>query len=989
MAVPSPPYYRGPPMSFGSTATVSDLDSLLRAGRLSELTRALDAGESNVGALDIHRLRGELARRRRGPVTDLVAAARAHRAAGTPHAARLLASAAQALSRLGGDALAQRLLGEIPAAPDEGPEPSADEQAARSSFLAQSARGRGERGEAAQHSAAAAAAGAASDDAAALRLCAALDAWADDQAGALSALRAVRDDDDAPPAIRRQAGEVLDAIESEPARGATWVMARELPEPRAGGPLALLGRALGMALPERPVPTASHLRAALADAGVETLRAVLDEDLLRRLLGEPGVLLLLEEEQSRHAGFLLVRGLETAGRMLLVTDPAVGGAILRPLAEQWRRSELPGRGAIIVTGAGPAGADRRHALQSAGVLDDPRLALIDRCHFDPADPDVPFAHVAQLASKAVAAAPEIAMGHKRLGEALLGLLRLGKLDGEPYVERWVAETRERFPDAEWPHQIYAQALEHWGRWAEALIAWSDAGRIDPGDERNLLGQVRAAREVGGLSGNRHRLRRALAASPSDSEAWTWLAEEELAADRIDDAESAAQLAAALDSGSVPVALVRATVAERRGALDEATELLEAVADSPEGGQGIRLWRRYLCAGRWDDLRRRSERMIRDFPGSANAWSVYMDGLVALGDGDAAIEAIFASLQRVEGGPVDSFSEILLTFAAPDALPDLLARLERALGGAADPVARTARAIGFGGHPGEALAVLERLAERHPGEPNAFYALGQVRMLSGDSAGAREAFARAIEINDQFPWVRYLMAWLLLDEEPEQAIAMAAPAVEACPALFWDLIARALDRAGRAADAVELRGRLPELAGDAVEFADFLRTKRVCQPLRDLLELAVERAPTVAVRHHLALVHGAEGRHQAALDELLAAHGEACDPIVGGELLRAAALAGRGDIILERGPDLARACRADSNRYADPWIPEAMVAGAAAAAGDGSAREQFLARAGRHPHALRALARTTNALGGDSAADDLERLSAVAPGSAATIDVPEP
>src|SRR6266545_4673716 len=112
------------------TAATDDLDALLRAGQLDQLARSLEEGGDGRDALDALRLRAELARRRRGPVTDLIAAARAHRDAGTPHATRLLASAAQALSRLGGDALVMRMLGELPAAPDEPPAPAADEQAA-------------------------------------------------------------------------------------------------------------------------------------------------------------------------------------------------------------------------------------------------------------------------------------------------------------------------------------------------------------------------------------------------------------------------------------------------------------------------------------------------------------------------------------------------------------------------------------------------------------------------------------------------------------------------------------------------------------------------------------------------------------------------------------------------------------------------------------------------------------------------------------------
>ena len=972
------------------STTTGELKALLRAGRLDELTRALEADDLALEPLELHGLRGEVARRRRGPLADLVAAARAHREAATADAPRLLAAAAQALSRLGGDELAQRMLGEVPAMDAAGPALSALDEAARAGEVARAARGRGDLAEAAARSREAAAAAPESDEAASLALGAALDAWAAGLPDALAALRAVRDDERAPRGIRRQAREVLDAVESEPGRAPTWLMAPGLPEPRAGSVVGFLGRSLGVAIAEREVPTASHLRAALTAARVETLRVVLDEALVARLMGEKDILVVLEEEQSRHAAFLVVRGVETTGKLILVSDPPQGGALLRPLAEQWRRSALAGRGALVVCGAGDAGAARRRALEAAGVTDDPRLALVDRCHFDPSDPEVPFAHVAQLARQAIAAAPEIGMAHRRLGEALVALLRLGNLDSdERLVERWVAETRERFPDAEWAYQIYAEALELWERWPEALIAWCDATAIDPEDDRNLMGQVRAARRSGGFSGGRHQLRRALALRPGDAQGWAWLAEEELAAGRLGDAELAAELAAALAPGAVPVVLLKASIAERRGALDDATAMLEAVAEAPESGQGIRIWRRFLAAGRWGGLLRQSERILKLYPGSTGAWSLYMDTLIPLGQGERAISAIFESIQRVSEPPVENVSEILLAYPQPDALPALLARLEEALGGKPDPVTRIARGIGVAGRAGEAMVLLARLAERHPDDPNVHYSLGQIQMREGDAGAARAAFGRAIALHEEFPWVRYLMGWLLCaGGEPGRAIEVAAPVVDAAPVLFWDLIARALDKSGRQADAAELRGRLPEVAGDITEHAEFLRSKGLLEPLGDLLAIAAARQKTPEIRYHLALCHATAGRHAEATEEMLAAWQEAPGVGYGTALLARAARAGRRDLLLEHGPGIAAECRRDSTRYADPWIPDALVAAAAAAAGDPAPRALLLERAGRHAHALRALARASRALGSATAADDLALLAAVAPGSAALIDHPE-
>jgi len=367
--------------------------------------------------------------------------------------------------------------------------------------------------------------------------------------------------------------------------------------------------------------------------------------------------------------------------------------------------------------------------------------------------------------------------------------------------------------------------------------------------------------------------------------------------------------------------------------------------------------------------------------------VYMDALVVLGDGDRAISAIFESMQRVSEPPVDNVVEILLAFPPPDRLPPLLGRLEEALGGKPDPVTRVARGIGMAGRAAEATGLLERLGERHPDDPNVHYSLGQILLREGDRAGAQAAFGRAIALHEEFPWVRYLMGWLLIDSDPARAIEMARPVVDAAPVLFWDLIARALAAAGRETDAAELRGRLPEVAGDITEHAEFLRGKGLLEPLGELLAIAAARQATPEIRFHTALWHATAGRHTEAAEEMLAAYREAPGVGHGTALLARAARAGRGDIILEHGPAVALEARRDSTRYADPWIPDAVVAAAAAAAGDPAPRAQLVARAGHHAQALRALARASRWLGG-AAGDDRALLERVAPGSASLLDHPD-
>ena len=229
------------------------------------------------------------------------------------------------------------------------------------------------------------------------------------------------------------------------------------------------------------------------------------------------------------------------------------------------------------------------------------------------------------------------MAHARLGEALLALLRLGNLDSdERRVERWVAETRERFPDAEWAYQIYADALELWERWPEALIAWCDAtASIRTTTATSWARCARRARS-GGLSGGRHQLRRALALPPGRRPglglAGRGGAGGGAPGRRRTGGRPGGGAGARRGAGRAPPGHHR-RAARRRPTRRPA--LLEAVAERARVGTGHPHLaplpvRRPLGRPPGDTASGSSRRI----PGSTGAWSVYMDALMALGDGEA-------------------------------------------------------------------------------------------------------------------------------------------------------------------------------------------------------------------------------------------------------------------------------------------------------------------------------------------------------------------
>lgn len=965
-----------------SPLATDDLDGLVARRSWRALAAALGGADDDEPT---RRLRGELALAGSAPLVDALIAARGAQASGA-----LQQRVAAALRRAG-------LGAAFPA--DGDATPAVDPIAEALAAIAQRRAARDFAAARDQANALAAAwpdADAVHDEG----LAWALDAWAAGDDDALARLRAVRDAADGRSGDRSAAALALDAIELHPAAAQhpAWLTASVvLPEGPCGTIGALLSGLLGASVDVAPAPTASHLRAALHAAGVASVRVTLDEALLERVLGRTGVLVVLEEEQAAAAQFLLVMAVERTAKLLLVADPATPGAVIRPSQLQWRRSALAGRGALLVLGTGEAGDAARAALAAIGIIDDARLELVDRAHFDPADPEVPHAHVAQLARDAIAAAPDVPMAHRRLGEALLALGKLGRLDDdELQLEQWVKATRYRFPDAEWPLQLYAQALELWRRWPEALVAWADAEQLDPDDHRNHLGQARAVRQLGGLRGARQRLRKAATLAPDHPDVWRWLAAEELDEGNLEAAAAAADLAAVHGADDPELLVIRATLAEHHGDHAAAGRALAAAVagDAAEHGQSMRWYRHQLWRGALPELPPLTgRRFVQRYPGSSNAWAIHIDALLTSGDARGALEAVFASLQRcaMQGDLVDQTVSALLFAVAPDELSEAYGAIEARLAGVADPLVRIARGLAYdGGRLDVAVPALERLAARYPGDVNAPYSLAQVLMAGGQGDDPRVAASlrRALAQAPGFPWVRYLLAEVTLPTAPGDVPALVDPVIGAAPALFWDQLARAYAAMGNAEASATLRARIEEVAGGVLEHAGFLRRNRVLAPLAALLDVATARAPGLGVDIERAALRRDAGDHAGAAELLAPAWASRPSGWLGRALVHAAAYAGPAARAQDLAAQVAAHIRRRTDVAGDPWPTLAIAAGASAAAGDEAPRRALREHVADHPLAMLALVRAERHLAAPHLADDTAHLLALAPGAAALLTHPE-
>jgi tetratricopeptide (TPR) repeat protein len=850
-----------------------------------------------------------------------------------------------------------------------------------------------------------------------VQLYAALERWsAGAVEGATTALKAIREatheaEGDEGRYVHRATSEVLNALDrdGEVARkGPRWrLLEQRLPpsivEDECPGRSALKLALTALERPSDPLddarlPTMAHLRHALEEAGLALIRLTLDESRIESAL-EQQALVILEEERSTETGFLLLMGYDPVARLLMLRDPRRLALTIRGVEDQWRRSALHGRGALLV------GGDLEQ-LARVGLCADEHLDLVDHCDLD-AEGNVPTqARVASLAVQAIAIAPDLPMPHKRHGESLVGQLRLGNIEPAPSgpFERWLATTRLRFPNAEWPFQIYAEALELQGRYEEAGIAWSDAMSWDPYDERNFIGQARVLAQQGRLGQADQMLRRASTLKSDDVETHVRRADLALADGRLEEADLLSEIAGEIDPDAVGVLMTRASVSERRDRLDEAMGLLQRVirADPQHSFARVRLLRCHAHRGAWQEAENLAAEVYTLIPGVPRAWETAAWVAWATGDGERALSLTMTGLQRCG---VDTE----LIHRAVGVIASLLAEadVEQAVTGLAELLSATPSTLldaassfsEHGWYP-EAIHLAELARQLLPNDPNTTWRLVQILLSSTqlrrtEGEQIERLLEQTIEGTRGYPFPRIILAWRRLQQgEPTAALELLEGAdVTMAPAPIWYLQARALEALERGDEASQVRARMPELFPDGVlEPVGLLRFVGLTDLCSDLLDLLLADLPDhVDARLELARTRGRLGAYP---DQLSMFQEIDSKEVEGGRavplpwLLDAADEAGDWDLVERTSRALIAEVEQDSTSGFDAWRARAQLAGARLAQGDPGERLRLLERAPSHPDALAALVSIERRLGDPATADDEQRLQRVAPGTARSLEEKE-
>lgn len=774
--------------------------------------------------------------------------------------------------------------------------------------------------------------------------------------------------------LARAADELLSAVEQalRVAPSRKWLAVAPPPRPvRKGDAGRILLRWLLAGNPgqcsdeddDGPLPTIAHLRRELEARGLRCWRLRLSPAALAALAAEQARV-VLEEERPTATGLQLLVGYEAVAEVLLLSDPQRLGAQARLWDDHCRRSALHAQGALVVLGRDAMADAMAERLAAAGLAHDQTLELADLCDVDRDGSAPPHARVAQLAEDAMAADAALPMPHKRRGEALLAQLALGH-PVEDAFERWLLDTRRRFPDAEWPFQSYARYLERSERVHEAIVAWGDAAARDPQDERNLLGQARGLLRVGRRQQAEELARKALLRRCDAPGGETLLAQLALERRQWALAESHVELTLALAPGDTSALLVGATAAERCGRSTHARALLEqaAVQVPADVMPRLRLLRHHVDRGAWGAASDLADQIPRLAPAEAGSWHAASSVLQAAGEVAAAAQAALQGLQRC-GGSYELVERAVacLPELAPELRSSALAALGDLLAGTLEGRFALASELAEQGLVDEALALGARTLEQAPHEPSAPWALARLLLAQPALREAQSARIDALLIDavargGGFPYPIGVLGWRLLERDPARALELIEAAdASVAPALVLDLAARACDRLGRSAQAQALRQQLVEVLPDgALGPAALLRLVGEVEPaVALLLQAQAQGANRRDVGIELARALRAAGRAAEGLAGLHALEAKGgLDEDLAWALVELAEAAADWPELQRAADYLLAPANRDTLNYVDPWPLHARRAGAQLALGDGRAREAFCAGAPLHvqAHAL--------------------------------------
>jgi tetratricopeptide (TPR) repeat protein len=836
------------------------------------------------------------------------------------------------------------------------------------------------------------------DDVYWLRTALAKDRWAaGNPAEALTQFRLAREEAEATK-VRGAAGvidQLIDLLQRDPERttaGPRWHAVRCAVDLTTTSPAAASARYFGDKVTpavlgqSSPLPTtASALSDELEQIGLLTLRCRLPPGALEHALAH-GALVFMEEETATGSTLSLISAFEELTELALVHTREWCGAALVP---GWRLSERSGvhqLGALLVLGKGEDGARRKHQLLAAGIDESAELRALDQGARE--------ANNLALVESLAVSYPAAEVAQYRYGRLLADGIVQGRIQPQQ-LYHWYARARERFPEAEWPAQLYAEILSHEGRIQEAGIAWSVAYDVDPFDCRNAHGIGEVYLHLPDRTEDAvHWLHRAVQLEPRNAKSHLTLARATLD-DKGENLECpiSARVALELDPALDGAAEALGCLAQRQGERESARKWYEQAATiNPSAREHVRRLAGLNAAlGRWDEARavlhgalaRADDLSLRNQAAylawcggdGGAAWRLcHEDGLPV--DAEMIDHAVMIARSTFEGSQGDQALESLETRLLDDfdLSPILVGRLSAWL---ADD---------------RAIAYAERCVRHRDGDLSARWWLGRELLR------CRRAPVRAGSLLDQvatgaprFSAGRAAHAIALLEQDPKLAAHIEPVNDGDHLPILWLVQALACQATGDVDRAASIRDRLRELAAGLVcENASILLSWRRVELAYELLtSVGAGQTPHHALRSQWAFVLYKRGNYDRALEatgaKALLERSFDVDWSMDATATRSAIALGAYDLARDLAARRLDAIERDRIRGWDPWTLIAQLAAVNLALGTTAVRERLLHEAGQHPAALSLLVTLEKRLGLDPYEEDRRRLLQIAPGAAQVLD----
>ncbi len=403
-------------------------------------------------------------------------------------------------------------------------------------------------------------------------------------------------------------------------------------------------------------------------------------------------------------------------------------------------------------------------------------------------------------------------------------------DMEPQVEDRFRETRgaiEAEPGSAGAWGRFGMVAHIHELWEEALVAYVQAEKLDPTDERwpyylgDVLSVVGTDHEAAAAA-----FRRAMALHPDYAPAHMRLGKVLLAGGRDQAAAAELERALALEPDLQPARVTLAQVRLAGGDLASSEQMLEQIlGQQPRHAQALStLGQVYMRQGRREEARRIAERAR-----TAAIYNLYEDPVMSqvVAEGVSSIliwerakafldngndqQAVLGLRQVVKLQPqnADVHQQLAVAYGNLGDLGRSRRHLERAVAlvpDRVDALIQLATVQLDQQEPAAAIGHLERILELAPDDPDARWLLGRAQASTGDLGAALASFDRAAAAGGGVPgWARNEWGSALAQSgRPDAALDQFRAALDADPrdaqALFYTGLV--LEGRGRTGDAVE-------------------------------------------------------------------------------------------------------------------------------------------------------------------------------------------